>query len=127
MPRNINFGDNGDIAVLSVFYNFLYLLLSIVSAIRFAVELMGFIFEQMSDKRFFTHRTYLSKARVFFYFNAPTLVVGEMPMEFIEVVQSEYINILLDEIYSKEMATHIKVHTAISKARGIVYYYGWKN
>ena len=50
-----------------------------------------------------------------------------MPMELIEVVQCEYINILLDEIYSKEMATHIKVHSAISEAGSIVYNYGWKN
>ena len=124
MPRYINFGDNGDIAVLSVFYNFLYLLLNVVSAIGFAVELMGFIFEQMPDKRFFTHWTYLSKARIFFDFYTPPLVIGEVPMELIEVMKCEYINVLLDKIYCKEMPAHIKMHSPIGKARRIVYHSG---
>ena len=57
--------------------------------------------------------------RVFLDFDAPALVVGQVPVEAIDVVQSEHVDEALHGVEGHEMARHVKVRTAIGEARRI--------
>ncbi len=60
-------------------------------------------------------------ARVFFYLNAPSLVINKMPVKDIQLVHGQDVNIPLDEFNIKEMTADIEVHPPPFKP-GIVGY-----
>ena len=62
--------------------------------------------------------------RVFLDFDAPALVVGQVPVEAVDVVQREHVDEALHGIEGHEMARHVEVRTAIGEARRICHLAG---
>src|SRR5207249_7121312 len=65
-------------------------------------------------------RTHASEVRVPPDLDAPALVVGEMPVEDVELVQCQQIDVLQDEFLRHEMASDVEVARAPAEARSVL-------
>src|SRR6266498_4493545 len=113
MTRHFNFGYDGYITVGCIFYYIFYFFLCVKATITNAIVSFSGI---TSDGRTISPTANLSKLWIFFYFNPPSLVICQMPMEIIHFMQGEVIDIFFYKTYRKKMATNIEMHTTISKA-----------
>ena len=57
--------------------------------------------------------------RPLLHLDAPTLIVGQVPMEHIHIMQCQQIDELLDEFNREEMARAVKMHATPREARRI--------
>ncbi len=46
----------------------------------------------------------------------PPLVLGQVPVKRVHLVEGQQVEILLDELHRKQMASHIQVHAPIGEA-----------
>ena len=84
MSWEVYLRNNGNVAVGGIFYNVFHFLLSIEASVRFTIEGVPlFVYHSLA-----TSASYHSKFGVFFRFKTPTLIIGEMPVEFIDIVES---------------------------------------
>src|SRR6266540_7054534 len=73
-----------------------------------------------ADDRFAAARADLGETRPALDLEAPSLVVGEMPVEDVQPVRREKVDVSLDERHGEEVARHVEVQPAPSEARGVV-------
>ena len=78
----------------------------------------------MADDGLVALGTNLGEQRIFLYLDSPSLVVGEMPMEAVDIVQGEHVDKLAYGIGSYEMARHVEVGSAIGEAWSVSYLNG---
>ena len=83
VPRHVNLGDDSDIALGSISHDVAYFLLGVETAVADAV-IHGRIVAQRGTV---TPTTNLGQSGVFLDFNAPALVIGQMPMQLVHAVQ----------------------------------------
>ena len=115
VTRQIHLGNNIDISLGGIAHNLLCLLLCVKSAVGLSI-----IFPAVTSYHsLFAHRTYSGKSRIFLYFYSPPLVVGKMPVESVQVVQSQHIDKRLHLIDAEEVAAHIEMCSTITEARHI--------
>ena len=74
----------------------------------------------VSDDGFGAFAAHLNEAGVFLDFHAPTLVVGEVPVETIDVVERNHVDEALHAVHTEEVACHVKQCTAVGETRGVV-------
>ena len=79
----------------------------------------------MTDNGLLALGANLGEQRIFLYLDAPSLVVGEMPMEAVDIVQGEHVDKLAYGIGSYEMARHVEVGSAIGEAWRVSDMNGW--
>ena len=115
VSRHINFGNHLDVALGSVANHVAHLLLGVESAVRHAVPFARIA----TDDGLCAHRTHLGEARIFLDFDAPTLVVGQVPVEGVHIVQCQHIDELLHLIDTVEMAADVEHHAAIGKSGSV--------
>ena len=84
----------------SILDDILYFILSVESAIRFAIVCAKI----MAYAGAVAHGAYLGEPGIFLEFQTPSLVIGKMPVEFIDIMQSEHINECLDAVRGVEVA-----------------------
>ena len=65
-----------------------------------------------------------SEARVALNFNAPALIVGEVPVKAVDVVQGEQVDEAFHAVDRHEVARHVEFHAAVAEARCIVHMRG---
>src|SRR5690606_36443722 len=114
MTWHFNFWNDGYLAFFRVSDNHFNVFLGIKSAVRFAIKLLRVVII-MTNQGFISISRNLLKFWVFFYFNAPTLIFGQMPMKCIHFEQCQRINIFFDEIDTLHMSAAIQMHSAIRK------------
>src|SRR6185295_7223708 len=95
VSRHFNFGNYRNVLRRGVSNNLFDLLLSVKAARLLSVS-------------FFSPSSDFCEFRVRFDFNAPTLVVGEMPMQSVELVLGHHIDEMLCESLAKEVAGFIE-------------------
>ena len=120
VPRHIYFGDYIDIAFGGIFHYFACLLLCVVATVRLAVPFAG----KTTYHGLLAVATHLDKFGVFLDFDSPTLVVGEVPVEGVEVMKCHHVDKCFHLIDCIEVARHIEVCSAIAETRCIVYHTG---
>ena len=103
MSRQINLRNNGDITFCRIFDDVLYFLLRIKTTVWFSVE--------------FPFGANFGQLRVFFNFDTPSLVISQVPMEGIQVMESNNINVFLDEISREEMTAYVEMHSPVAVFR----------
>ena len=123
MSRHVNLGYNHDMAVGGILNNVASLLLRIKTAMRLSIKRSGIVI----NHRFGAKSGYFGEARILFYFDTPTLIVGKMPMKTVDVMQGKNVDKILYLVRIKEMTGYIKHGTAISKTRIIGDYCSRKN
>ena len=115
MTRHINLGNDVDVSLASILHHLAQLLLCVVHTLAVglavphtAVATNYGLFASGADGR---------EKRVFLDFHPPTLVVNQVPMEGVDVVQSEDIDVFFDELHILEVACNVEVHTSVAEAR----------
>ena len=108
---HIDLGNDRDEAVGSIGHNLAYLVLRVVSAIALVVVEA----RVAPHHRALAPGAHLGEPWVFLDFHAPSLVVGDMEMEGIDMVQRQHVEILLHEVDAKEVAAHVEMHPTIGK------------
>ena len=117
--RYINLRYDSNTQRGGISYNFPYLFLCIVSAMRDAVILH--VIPSLAYGGLFSHRTDLYKLRIFLYLDSPSLIIGKMPVECVHLVDSHHVKVLLHLIHAIEMPCHVKVHSPVGKSRRVFY------
>ena len=88
MPRHFDFGDNGNKTVGGILHDIADLVLRIEAAVRIFVEFTHSV-EYVREQIFLPYRTDRSQFGIFFDLNAPTLIIGQMPVETVDLVQCQ--------------------------------------
>ena len=117
MAGHINLGDNSYVAFGSVAHYLASLLLSIVARNRHAVVLARLRSRDCAR----TLRANLGKQRIFLYLDAPSLVLGEVPMEVVDVVHREDVDEFLQIVDAEEVSAAVDHERAVGEARRIGY------
>ena len=115
MPRHINLRNHGDITVGSIFHHFPHILLGVTAAVRSVVVES----RHAPDDCLRTFRAHLGKPGIAVDLHTPSLVLGEMPVEGVDVVECQHIDELLDEAHLEIMAGTVEHRTPITEA-GII-------
>ena len=118
---HVNLGYDGDVAFGSVAHNVLDVLLCVIPAIGCAVILAAVV----SDDGLGASCANLGQERILLYFDAPPLVVGQMPMETVDVVQRQYVDKTSHRVGRHKVARHVEVGPAVAEAWPVVYLGGW--
>ncbi len=82
MTGQVHFGDDGDVPLLRIFYHLFQLLFGVESAMGYTVILA----RVAADHCFLTHGSLLDEFGISINFDAPSLVVGQVPVKAIDVV-----------------------------------------
>ena len=116
---HFNFGNDRDVEFLGVGHDIANLVLRI--EIR-AVLLVGPILAvfQIGIIGIGARSSHGRQFRIFLHFDAPALVVGQVPVEEIHLVISHDAQHLLDFLDREEVAAHVEHETAIGEARRVV-------
>ena len=93
VSRNLNLGNNCNETLLGILYNLLDIFLCVVTAIRNAVKTLI-----VSCGRLLAQASYLGEQGVFLYFDAPSLVLGKVPVETVHLVQCKNVNDLFNSL-----------------------------
>ena len=113
----VDFGDYRDVTFGSVAHNVATFLLSVKSAVRATVVFAGV----MTDHGLSALTPHCREARVALNINAPTLIVGEMPVKAVDVVEGEQVDEAFHAVDRHEVARHVKFHAAVAEARCIAH------
>ena len=71
------------------------------------------------DHRAVSPRADLRQLRIFPDFDAPALVVGQVPVEDVHLVERQEIDVFLDELHGEEMPRDVEVHSPPGEPRGV--------
>ena len=135
VPGHVDFGHSLDASLAGISNDFADVVLRIVAAVeRIAVlyALLGIGQEHvvgiLSDGTAQTDRVLivvgapcsaLGEQRIFLDFNAPSLVVGEVPVEAVELIERHEVDDFLDLVLREEVAGAVEMETAPSEARTV--------
>ncbi len=85
MSGHFDFGNNLDIPLRRVFYDFAHLVLREYAAVRRTVVCIVLLV--FADDGFTAHGTDSGELGIFLYLDSPALVVGKVPMETVDFVE----------------------------------------
>ena len=120
VAREVDFGKDFDVACGSVGHDFAELVLRIVHAaavLRIVIEGGG---GAGIGERTAAHGSYLRQTGIFGDFDAPALVVGEVPVEAIHLVEGHDVEHALDLLHTEEVARHVHHETAMAEERAVL-------
>ena len=119
MTGQVYLRQHVNVAFCRIGHHLFHLFLSVVAAVVGVVILAA---AQVAHHGTVAHRTYFIQLGIFLAFDAPALVVGQVPVEGIHVVQSQQVDVFLHELHGEEVPAHVEVHGAVGEARFIVHY-----
>ena len=111
VTRQVDLRDDNDPQRLGVGDHLADLVLGVISAI--ADTIVGG--EVLSDHGTVAEGSYLGELGVFLNLNPPALVLGEVPVQAVELVYRHDIEVLLDLFDGEEMPGAVKVHAPVSE------------
>ena len=117
VSRQVDFGDYRDVSFRGVAHDVATLLLRVKSAVGTTVVTFGV----MTDHGLRASAAHGGEARIALDLNAPALVVGQVPVEPVDVVERQQIDEAFHAVGCDEMARHIEFHAAIAEARCIAH------
>ena len=123
MSGEFDLGDHRDKTLRGVVHDVADLVLRIVTAIGRFVELAVFVVlaaRVAADQRTAAYGTHLGQFRVFLNLDTPSLVVGQVPVEHVELMQGHDIERLLHFVDREEMAADVEHHAPVAQARFVL-------
>ncbi len=123
VPRQFYFRDDRNVPLGGVAHYLAHFVLGVITAVALAVELVRLV-------AVVTHEGFLSPGGnflefgIFFDLDAPALVFGEVPVEAVELVHGQQVDVALDELHRKKMPPYIQVHAAVRKSRRVLDKHG---
>ena len=116
VTREVDFGNNHDVASGSIGDDVFALFLRVKSTMRLAV-IFASVFTYHRSR---TMATDFGEFGQLLDFDAPTLVVGQVPVHAVNAVQSDHVDESFHTVGSCKVASHIEHRATIGKARSIV-------
>ena len=116
MARQVYLGDHRNGAVGRIRHDVADLVLRIITAVGRIVVVVPLL----ADHGFLADAAHGRQLRVLFDFDAPPLVVGQVPVEAVELVDRHHVEVAFHLFDRKEMARHVEVHAPVSETRGIL-------
>ena len=86
----------------------------------FAIEAARDVVVRVANQCLTANRTYLGESGVFLNLDSPTLIVGQVKVEAVELELSHLIDELQYKVFGHEVAANVEHSTAVRKAGGIV-------
>ena len=123
VPREVYLGDDVDVAFCGIPHDVAHLLLGVVAAspvLRVVVEIAVLAVTVATYHRLLADAGLGSQFRHGFHLEAPSLVVGDVPVELVDAVQGQYVDEGLDVFGIEEVAGHIQVLSAVRKASLVI-------
>ena len=120
MPGGVDLRDDGDVAFRCIAHHVADLVLGVVAAIRTRFPVAA----HAAIARGNAAAADLGQLRISLDLDAPALVVGQVPVEGVELVQRHRVEQLLDFIHGLEMARRIQHQSAPGEARRVVDMHG---
>ena len=105
---HINLRYYGNMACCSISHNLTCLSLCVIATIGNLIVNVAV----GTDNGTRAMRAHLHQFRPFLDLDAPTLIVGNMPMEDVHVMQGQQVDELLHELHREEMTGTVKVHAS---------------
>ena len=115
MARQLDLGDRGNVSLPGILHDIFYLFLGIKTLDRDAVPDIRREVAALNGFRAF--RADSGQSRIFFDLDPPALVIGEMPLEIVEFIPRQQIDIFFDKRHGHKMPRGIEEHSAIVKTR----------
>ena len=123
VTREVDFGNNHDVASSCIGDDVFTLLLSVKSTMRLAV-IFASVFTYHRSR---TMATDFGEFRQLLDFDAPTLVVGQVPVHAVDAMQSNHVNESFHTVGGCKVACYIQHRAAISEAWSIIDVYTWQS
>ena len=122
VARNVNFGYYLDVAFGGEGHHFGYLLLGVVAAVGALLARTGGVgLAPGLVVAVHTPRAHIVEQRILGNLDAPSVVVGEVPMELVHLELSHQLQMLLDLRYGEEMTRHVEMGASPGET-GVVAY-----
>jgi hypothetical protein len=118
VARHFDLGENGHVSPRRIRDHVANLLLRIEAAMRHAIAHVRI--EVLRDHRLLATAANFGQTRIVVDLDAPTLIVREVPVERVQLVPRQQVDVALHELDGHEMPGDIEVHPAILEARRIV-------
>ena len=115
--RKVDFGNNHNSALFCVSNNLFDLLLRVISADR---DIVHFNASPTADLWVRSRWADFNKLRIFFDFNSPALIVGQMPMKNIELFKEHHVKHSLDFVHTEKMPWFVNFKTAPRNFRSVI-------
>ena len=103
MARKVNLRNYSNALCSCIFQDLLYLVLSEIAAFSVACMVIFIALEDVADDGLVSDGSHFCKAWVFLDLKSPALVVGEVPVEGIELVDFHDVEIFLDLVHVEEV------------------------
>ena len=122
VPRHLDFRHDRDEARLGVGDDLADVVLRVEAAVRNVVvdplrrvriRALG------ADERLAPPRSHRREQRILLDLDAPSLIVGQMPVKAVQLMEGEEVDVFLDEFLGHERARHVEVGAAPREARPI--------
>ena len=118
----VNLGNHVDKTLRGVLHNLAAVPLRVIAAVGLAV-----VDARVAPQyRLLPDRTLFGKFGHRLHFEPPSLILGQVPVELIAAVQSQEVDVSLNEIQGEEVARSIEVDTPIGKARLVLHRHVWQ-
>ena len=108
---HVDLGDYGDVSLRGVAHDLTRLVLCVVASVGNTV-IDSRVAPQHGHAALGAH---LGQPRVFLDFDAPALVVGDVPVEGVHIMESHQVDILLHEAQGEVVARAVEHHAAIAE------------
>ena len=112
---HFDLGNHFDMTLGGVAHDFADVVLRVEAAVRLAVVHAFPVFVVASDEGFAAFGADLRQPGIFPDLDAPSLVVGQMPVEFIDLVQGEDVDVGLDVLHREEVAAYVEHGSAVGE------------
>ena len=121
MARHLDFGHDCDVSLLRVLDDFFDVFLRIEAAMRDAVKLEFLRITRMSTVHgFLSESANGGQFRISLDFDSPALIVGQVPMECVQLVNGHCVDELLHILFREKVSGRVEHRTTIGKTRMIL-------
>ena len=119
MARHLDFRHDGHVPRRRVAHHFADIVLGVETTMTDAVEPLILV-TMPADEGLLAPRGDRRQLRVLLDLQAPSLIVGEVPVEAVHLVQREEVDVLLDELLGLEVTRDVEVRASPAKARHVL-------
>ena len=119
MARDLDLGNHRDEPLGGVFNHVAHFVLSEESAVGLAILSLV-----AARGRRFAYASHLRQPRILLYFDTPTLILGKMPVELVDLVHGQNVEHILDFIDGEDVAPHVEHKAPICEIGFVAYLAG---
>ena len=119
MARHLDLGDDRDLTLGGIGHDVADLVLRVVAAVGRAV-VFARVGVEVSDVGFGALRTDARQLGIFLDLDAPALILGQMPVEGIDLMGADDVDIGLHLVGGEEVAAAVEVGAAVGEARSVL-------